>query len=266
MELIIKMPNEQKKNTLKVKHQLRRIIMFTRTESFRTFFQLYPVVSIIACIHILFWLLFHIPIPPIQISLGLLDGYNAGIANGEYWRLLTPIFLHVSFGHLFFNTISLILFAPALEKMLKKLKFILLYLGAGIIADIATYLFEPQQYSHIGASGAIFGLFGVYLFMVYFRKGMIDQANSQIIISILVIGLIMTFFNSNINIVAHIFGFIGGFALAPLFIRKKGHFVHQTYYSPSPTTKFSIKKINLKHIIWIIFGLLILIGIFFSFT
>lgn len=240
--------------------------MFTRTESFRTFLQLYPIVSIIVCLHILFWLLFQLPIPALQILLSLLDGYNAGIAKGEYWRLVTPIFLHVSFGHLFFNTISLILFAPALEKLLKKVKFILLYLGAGIIADIATYLLEPQQYSHIGASGAIFGLFGVYLFMVYFRRGMIDQVNSQIIISILVIGLIMTFFSSNINIVAHIFGFIGGFALAPLFIRKQGNFVHQTYYSPSPTTRFSIKKVRAKHIIWVIFGLLIVMGMFFRFA
>ncbi|QNF27894.1 rhomboid family intramembrane serine protease [Metabacillus elymi] len=241
--------------------------MFTRTESFRTFLQLYPVVSILVGIHILFWLLFQLPIPSVQIILRLLDGYNAGIANGEYWRLVTPIFLHISFGHLFFNTVSLILFAPTLEKMLKKRNFIFIYLGSGLIADIATYLLEPQQYSHLGASGAIFGLFGVYLFMVYFRKGIIDQANSQVIISILVIGLVMTFFNSNINIVAHIFGFLGGFALAPFFIKKRGQFVHQTYYTSSPSTsRFSIKQVKGKHVIWIIFGLLILIGIFFRFS
>jgi rhomboid protease GluP len=237
--------------------------MFVRTESFRSFLKLYPIVSIIGCIHILLWLFFQLPIPAIQILFSLLDGYNAGIANGELWRLITPIFLHLGFGHMFFNTISLVLFAPALEKILKKLKFAVFYLSTGIIANIATYLFEPLDYSHIGASGAIFGLFGVYLFMVYFRRGMIDQANSQIILSILVIGLIMTFFNSNINIIAHIFGCIGGFILAPLFIKRKGGFVHQTYYSPNPTARFSIKKISPKHIIWLIFGLLIVIGMFF---
>lgn len=239
--------------------------MFTRTENFQTFLRLYPVVSTLIGIHLLFWLLFQIPIPALQISLQLLDGFNAGIANGEYWRLVTPIFLHVGLGHLFFNSISLILFAPALEKILKKVKFTLLYISAGIFANIATYLIEPLQYSHLGASGAIFGLFGVYLFMVYFRKGMIDQANSQIIISILVIGLIMTFINTNINIVAHIFGFIGGFALAPLFIKPRGNFVHQNYYNTSTQRSFSIKRISTKHIIWAIFGLFIILGVFFRF-
>jgi rhomboid protease GluP len=237
--------------------------MFTRTESFRTFLHLYPVVSILVCIHIVIWLLIQLPIPTVQLFFTLLDGFNAGIANGEYWRIVTPIFLHVSFVHLFFNTISLILFAPALEKMLKKLKFILLYVGAGIIANIATFMLEPLNYSHIGASGAIFGLFGTYLFIVYFRRGIIDQANSQLIISILVIGIIMTFFNSNINIVAHLFGLIGGFALAPLFIKKRGQFVHQTYYSPTSVRKFSLQQIRPKHVIWLIFGFLIVIGLFF---
>ncbi len=238
--------------------------MFTRSENFRTFLHLYPVVSILVGIHILFWLLFQLPIPQLQILLGLLDGYNAALANGEYWRLITPIFLHIGFGHLFFNSISLILFAPALEKMLGRTKFLFIYIGSGVIANIATYLIEPLQYSHIGASGAIFGLFGVYLFIVYFRKGLIDQANTQIIISILVIGLIMTFFNSNINVVAHIFGMIGGFLLAPLVIKKRVHFSHQSFYSPSYNRSKFKMNFSAKSIFWLIFALLILIGLFFK--
>ncbi|MGG3891428.1 rhomboid family intramembrane serine protease [Metabacillus fastidiosus] len=200
--------------------------MFTRTESFQTFIRLYPIVSIIAAIHALIWLFFQIPIAPVVILFNLLSGYNAAIADGEYWRLLTPVFLHIQFGHVLFNTISLILFAPALEKILKKVKFIFVYLGAGIIANIATYLIEPMDYAHIGASGAIFGLFGVYLFMIYFRKGMMDRSNSQIILSILVIGLIMTFVNSDINVIGHLFGFIGGFMLAPLVIKKPKNYFY----------------------------------------
>lgn len=238
-------------------------MMFTRTESFQSFLRLYPVVSVIVGIHLLLWLLFQIPLPSIRISLSLLEGYNAGIAYGEYWRLLSPIFVHISFGHVFFNTISLILFAPALEKFLGKTKFILLYVGAGIIANIATFIFEPLQYVHIGASGAIFGLFGTYLFMVYFRKGTIDKANSQIIISILVIGLIMTFLNSNINVIAHIFGFIGGFILAPLFIKKTNHFIHETHYTPTRSLRFQWRKgkWTYKQGFWLIFFIIILIGI-----
>lgn len=237
--------------------------MFTRSENFRTFLRLYPVVSILVGIHVLFWLLFQIPIPQLKILLGLLEGYNAGLANGEYWRLITPIFLHIGFGHLFFNSISLILFAPALERMLGKTKFIMVYVGSGIIANIATYIIEPLQYSHIGASGAIFGLFGVYLFIVMFRKGLIDQANTQIIISILVIGLIMTFFNSNINVVAHLFGMVGGFLLAPLFIKKRAQFSHQSFYTPSYNRSKFTFRLRPQNIFWIIFIILILLGLIF---
>ncbi|WP_226530331.1 rhomboid family intramembrane serine protease [Metabacillus niabensis] len=237
--------------------------MFTRSENFRTFLQLYPVVSVLVCIHILFWLLLQIPIPQLKILLGLLEGYNAGIANGEYWRLITPIFLHIGFAHLFFNSISLILFAPALERMLGKAKFILIYIVSGMVANIATYIIEPLQYSHLGASGAIFGILGVYLFIIVYRKGLIDQANSQMIISILVIGLVMTFFNSNINVVAHIFGMIGGFIFAPFVIRKRAQFSHQSFYNPNYSrTKFSL-NFSPKHIIWILFSILIFLGLIF---
>ncbi|PMC34016.1 rhomboid family intramembrane serine protease [Bacillus sp. UMB0899] len=237
--------------------------MFTRSENFRTFLHLYPVVSIIIGIHILFWFLFQLPIPQLKILLGLLDGYNAGVANGEYWRLITPVFLHIGLGHLFFNSISLILFAPALERMLGKTKFMIVYIGSGLVANIATYIIEPLQYSHIGASGAIFGILGVYLFIVVFRKGQIDQANSQIIISILVIGLVMTFFNTNINVVAHIFGMIGGFLFAPFVIKKRAQFSHQSFYSASTNRSKFTFHFRPKHIIWICFIILILLGFIF---
>ncbi|WP_191559457.1 rhomboid family intramembrane serine protease [Metabacillus idriensis] len=195
--------------------------MFTRSESFRTFIRLYPVVSVIVCIQVVLWLLFLIPIPTITYFFASLVGYNAGVANGEYWRLVTPIFLHASFAHILFNSVSIILFAPALERMLGKVRFAAVYLLTGIVANLATFfIIEDLTYTHLGASGAIFGLFGIYLYLVVFRKDMIDSSNSQLIITILVIGVVMTFINTNINIIAHIFGVIGGALLAPLFLKK----------------------------------------------
>lgn len=195
--------------------------MFTRSESFRTFIRLYPVVSVIVCIQVVLWLLFLIPIPTITYFFASLVGYNAGVAIGEYWRLVTPIFLHASFAHILFNSVSIILFAPALERMLGKVRFAAVYLLTGIVANLATFfIIEDLTYTHLGASGAIFGLFGIYLYLVVFRKDMIDSSNSQLIITILVIGVVMTFINTNINIIAHIFGVIGGALLAPLFLKK----------------------------------------------
>src|SRR5699024_9275451 len=79
-------------------------------------------------------------------------GVNFYISQGEYWRLITSIFLHAGLMHVLFNSFALVLFGPALEQMLGKLKFIATFLGAGLIGNLATFLLGPALYSHVGAS------------------------------------------------------------------------------------------------------------------
>jgi rhomboid protease GluP len=191
--------------------------LFIRTENFRTFIRLYPIVSTIIAIHIVLFIVVNF----IPFVFYLTVGRNYLIAAGEYWRLVTPIFIHLSFPHVLFNTFSLYLFGPALERIIGKFKFIIGYIGAGVIANIATFFLEDPGYGHIGASGAIFGLFGFFVYIVYARKDLIDQQNSQLIITILVLSVIMTFVMPNINILGHLFGLIGGAALAPILLAGK---------------------------------------------
>ncbi|SEB18343.1 Membrane associated serine protease, rhomboid family [Thalassobacillus cyri] len=249
--------------------------MFLRTESFKEFLRFYPIVSTLVAIHLILWMLidlfqFGFALDWLHAGIGL----NIAISSGEYWRLVTPIFLHNGLGHAFFNSFSLVLFGPALEQMLGKTKFIVTYLFAGIIGNAATYLFNPDSYiPHLGASGAIFGIFGVYLFMVAYRKNMIDQANSQIVMVIFVIGLVMTFVRPNINILGHIGGLAGGFFLAPFVLKNARPFsiwrnsrtTNQGDVSFNPNrwkkSRFPWKKI-LTYLLWggiiilVIFGLL----------
>jgi rhomboid protease GluP len=195
--------------------------MFTRTESFRDFVRFYPIVTLIISIHILLYLATTIPFFPSRYMFELLSGVNLYIVNGEYWRLVTPMFMHAGFAHMLFNSFSLVLFGPALEQLLGRTKFILLYLATGIVANIATLTIEPLTYTHVGSSGAIFGLFGFYIAIIVFRKAMLSRENSQTIMTIAIIGVVMTFVQSNINITAHIFGLIAGFLIGAAIFKKR---------------------------------------------
>ncbi|KGX86570.1 rhomboid family intramembrane serine protease [Pontibacillus litoralis] len=207
--------------------------MFFRTESFQQFIRSYQVVAFLVGLHLVLWVAIDVLHLPFFISLEKLGiGSNLLIANGEYWRLVTPIFLHADFMHALMNSFSLVLFGPALEQMLGKGKFIFAYIGAGIVGNIGTYVFAPTLYVHLGASGAIFGLFGIYLYMVYSRKDLIDQANAQVVITIAVIGVIMTLISPGINVYGHMFGLLGGTLLAPIVLRTARPF--SPYSNPSP--------------------------------
>jgi rhomboid protease GluP len=195
--------------------------MFTRTENFREFIRYYPIISIIIAIHLVLYLFTVLPFFPNYWFFANFSGVNLYIMEGEFWRLLTPIFMHSDFTHVLFNSFSLILFGPALERLLGKAKFLFIYLTSGIIANIATLILEPLTYTHVGSSGSIFGLFGFYISILVFRKNTLSQQNSQIILIICALSLIMTFIQPNINITAHIFGLVGGFILGAIPYSKK---------------------------------------------
>ncbi|OIJ21541.1 rhomboid family intramembrane serine protease [Anaerobacillus alkalidiazotrophicus] len=248
--------------------------MFVRNESFRSFLRSYPVVSGIVTLHlILFLWMFLFPSLGGNLIFILGVGHNLSIAQGELWRLVTPIFMHISPAHFLFNSFSLVLFGPALERLLGKWRFISIYILTGILANVATFYIGGLGYSpHLGASGAIFGLFGIYLYMVLYRKDLIDQDNSQVVITILVIGLIMTFVNARINVYAHIFGLISGAALAPIFLFKLRRYVPQyrhvfdegeISFNPNRWKNRRFSAGTKKKVFWIIFVLLVILGVIF---
>ncbi|MCD8503344.1 MAG: rhomboid family intramembrane serine protease [Bacillaceae bacterium] len=247
--------------------------MFVRNEDFRTFLRYYPVVSSIIAIHLVLFLWMYLlgPLGGDYIRFyGV--GWNLAIAHGQWWRLITPIFMHVQPGHFLFNSFSLVLFGPALEQMLGKFKFVILYLFTGILANVATFYLADLNFFHLGASGAIYGLFGIYLYMVFFKKELLDHGNAQLITTILVLGLVMTFINDNINVYAHLFGLIAGFALAPIFLYKTRHF-HGYYrrrsygggdeiaFNPRRWQKKRLSPDTKKKLIWGIFIALVLMGL-----
>lgn len=237
--------------------------MFTRTENFREFIRYYPIVSIIITIHIVLYLCTILPFLPNYWFVETFSGVNLYISEGEYWRLLTPTFMHSGFSHMLFNSISLLLFGPALERMIGWGKFTLVYLSSGLIANIATFFLEPLTYTHVGSSGAIFGLFGYYISIIIFRKKWISRENTQIILTLCAVSLIMTFIQSNINITAHLFGLLGGFLIGALPYFNKRDFSHSINDMANwvgQAKKGLSKQSPLKVILWGVIVIFTIIG------
>ena len=193
--------------------------MFTRTESFSEYIRFYPIVTILLFINIIVFLITLLPgIGYIVLEGGM--GINYLIADGEWWRFVTPMFLHGGFMHIIFNMFCLFVFAPELEKITGKMRFATLYLLSGIFANVATYFFQDPGYAHLGASGAVFGVFGAFAALVYYTKRSMPQLR-QIILPIIVISVIMTFVGSNINATAHIAGLVVGFIIGLSYFNPK---------------------------------------------
>jgi hypothetical protein len=82
---------------------------------------------------------------------------NQKALDGEYWRFLTSIFLHGDLIHLLYNLFALLFFGLVLEKLISSNRFLLIFLGSGILANIISVNFYT---SSLGASGAIYGILG----------------------------------------------------------------------------------------------------------
>lgn len=239
--------------------------MFARRESFKEYLTYYPIVSVILIVHLVLYIAVTVPIFPNQYIFENMIGVNLYIVQGEWWRLLTPIFIHSGFSHLLFNSFSIFLFGPALERILGKVNFLFIYLFTGLIANMITLFIEPLTYSHLGSSGSIFGLFGYYIALIVFRKDIMSRNNSQVIATIIAISLIMTFIQPNINISAHIFGFLIGLLIGS-FREAKGRNILSSYKNELTHLRSRMRSTNKPPtktmIIWGVILLLALFGLF----
>ncbi len=193
--------------------------MFLRNENFKQYTRAYPVVSILLAINLVVFIITLIPIIGDKAFYTGLS-HNYSIKNGEWWRLITSMFLHADFMHLLMNMFSLFVFAPELEKFVGKWKFLAIYLVSGLAGGILTFITQDLSYASVGASGAIFGVFGAYGAILIRYKHLVPQLR-QIILPIIVISVIMTFLSPGINVTAHLGGMATGFVLGLYFFKPK---------------------------------------------
>jgi membrane associated rhomboid family serine protease len=136
-----------------------------------------------------------------------------GVAQGEYYRLITSMFLHASILHIAFNMWALWVVGRELEAVLGRTRYIALYMLSGLGGSALAYLLAPANVATVGASGAIFGLFGAMAVIGYRMK--VDIRGIAVVIAI---NLAITFsFSSLISWQAHVGGLVTGVLLAGAF-------------------------------------------------
>lgn len=167
---------------------------------------------------------------------------NVLIAYGQYWRLLTAMFLHIGTVHLFFNSYALYIYGPIVESLFGKAKFIVVYIVSGLTGSLLSYMFSLSISA--GASGAIFGLMGSLLYFRQRNKDVFKRVFGPRLFVIIGFNLFFGFASTGIDNWGHIGGLIGGYLVGNAI---------GLYKEP-------ILQLN-KIIIWILIFLLFFFGI-----
>lgn len=147
-----------------------------------------------------------------NLLFGLGAQHNPSVADGQVWRLATSMFLHAGIPHILFNMYALWLFGGQLEREVGTKSFLSLYAASGLAGGSLFYLLNlasPQP--AVGASGAIFGLFGAWLVAAYRnRHSPGGRAGLQQLLLLLGINLALPLFIPNIAWEAHLGGLVAG--------------------------------------------------------
>ncbi|MCR8642683.1 rhomboid family intramembrane serine protease [Paenibacillus sp. N1-5-1-14] len=217
--------------------------MFSRRESFKQYIQFYPITSILIAINVAVFLV--MLLTGTSFSNETLYDFGAMFdlpgMQPEWWRNFTAMFLHAGFGHLFFNMFTIVIFAPPLEIMLGKVRYLLLYLISGVAGNLVSawmHKLQSEYYIGVGASGAIYGLYAAFLFLAVFRKDIMDQATRQTILIIIVAGFVSSVITPRVDIYAHLGGFIGGFGSLALIVLSIKRRVRRRQEQMPPTNEY----------------------------
>ena len=136
---------------------------------------------------------------------------KVAVLNGEWYRLLTAVFLHGSILHLLFNMYALFIVGPIVELLYGRVLYVIFYLLCGLAGSVASFLIIPNP--SVGASGAIFGMFGLLAVANYVHKpalGGRGRALTSQIVALIAINLIIGFGGGAFGVAVDNFAHIGG--------------------------------------------------------
>ncbi|MCF6515123.1 rhomboid family intramembrane serine protease [Lactobacillus sp. S2-2] len=149
--------------------------------------------------------------PQTLVKFGAL--YPPAIMNGEWWRLITPIFIHIGITHLILNLVTIYFIGIIIEREFGHFKYLLIFIISGILGNLTSLSFTSGLSA--GASTSIFGLFGSF-FMVYesYKENTYIRNTAKSFFYFLAFNFIYDLFIPGIDLWGHIGGIIAGFLIS----------------------------------------------------
>lgn len=165
----------------------------------------------------------------LPIYYGRLDGQSV-LFQGEYWRIVTAMFLHGSVDHLFSNMLVLFFLGAMIEQEIGHVCYGIIYLLSGIGGNLASLYMKIVSFNtaaSLGASGVVFGMDGVLLALVLFSNRKLQNISAPRVFFMIVLSLYSGFVGSHIDNAAHIGGLVTGFVLGSLVSIVRRRFFHR---------------------------------------
>lgn len=146
----------------------------------------------------------------------------AVLQDGEYYRLLTAIFMHFGIRHLVNNMIVLFALGDNMERALGHIKYLIFYLACGVGSNWISMLVVGTDSMVIsaGASGAIFGVVGGLLYAVMVNRGRLEDLNTRQLAVMIALSLYIGFTSEGVDNAAHVSGLLLGVILSLILYRK----------------------------------------------
>jgi rhomboid protease GluP len=151
-----------------------------------------------------------------SLSIQTLDAFGAKvnykIADGQYYRLVSSMFIHANLQHLLSNMLGLYIFGQTAEYLLGRKKYLVLYFVSGLFGSLCSFMINDAV--SVGASGALFALFGFNLYMLYRNPKIYKQVFGNDIIFLIGINLVLGIIDTRIDMSGHLGGLLGGFLIS----------------------------------------------------
>ncbi|EGQ3706260.1 rhomboid family intramembrane serine protease [Staphylococcus pseudintermedius] len=208
------------KDSKSLKEYQKRVLNQNIVE--KAMYRFTPITYAVVAINVLIWLIVTWFTPHHTdyeiINLGALAHFN--VVHGEWYRLITSMFLHIEFQHLLLNMLSLFIFGKLVEAFIGPLKMLGTYILSGIIGNLISLALITTSLS-LGASGAIFGLMGALIALMIISRRFDQKVILQMVIAVVVMAS-LTLLIQNVNVVAHLGGLLGG-----VLVVYSGYFFNQ---------------------------------------